>query len=202
MNTVHRKESKKNRKREHSLTAIQSAFCSLLKNKSLDQISVTEICKCADINRSTFYANYVDIYDLSEKMIAEFSEKFSAVIQQYPYLDELDYYRKLLEFLDNTEFSEVMFLVPVKAISEKYLEFMYQETSRFQELSEQDREYFSLCHRYCQEGTTKLIRQWFLNGKSPAPDKMAEYLCRMNTAVIGSVNADGEFRKQVLSLKL
>ena len=30
--------------------------------------AVTDICKKANLNRSTFYANYLDVYDLADKI--------------------------------------------------------------------------------------------------------------------------------------
>lgn len=38
----------------------------LLQTKELNQISVSDICKRAGLNRTTFYANYTDIYGLAD----------------------------------------------------------------------------------------------------------------------------------------
>ena len=46
---------------------IQEALLELLKVKNIQQITVRAICEMADINRSTFYAHYLDVYDLLEK---------------------------------------------------------------------------------------------------------------------------------------
>ena len=40
------------------------ALISLLKKKSLEYITVSEICKAAGVNRSTFYLHYETIGDL------------------------------------------------------------------------------------------------------------------------------------------
>ena len=37
----------------------------------LDKVSVTQICKKAEINRVTFYKYYQDVYDLYEKTVDE-----------------------------------------------------------------------------------------------------------------------------------
>lgn len=44
------------------------AYSQIISSKSADEISVTELCEKADINRSTFYRNYYDIADLKERM--------------------------------------------------------------------------------------------------------------------------------------
>ena len=48
--------------------AIQDAFLQLRKEKSLEQISVTELSRLARISKATFYLHYRDIFDLSEKL--------------------------------------------------------------------------------------------------------------------------------------
>lgn len=40
-----------------------SAFLELLKNKSFDDISVSEICEAADVHRATFYKHFNDKYE-------------------------------------------------------------------------------------------------------------------------------------------
>ena len=61
--------TKNNKRRRDSVERIQNAFVSFLQTKDLHEITVSDICKEAGINRSTFYANFMDVYDLSEKII-------------------------------------------------------------------------------------------------------------------------------------
>ena len=64
-----------NRKRQYSRKMIEEAFISELRTKPLDKISIVQICKLADVNRSTFYANYLDVYDLMNQVSQKFFEK-------------------------------------------------------------------------------------------------------------------------------
>ena len=54
-----------NKRRKESRLRIETALVRLLQHKELSQISVKEICAAAEVNRTTFYANYLDIYDLA-----------------------------------------------------------------------------------------------------------------------------------------
>lgn len=56
------------RRSKYSINVINETFVTLLKKKKLEDITVTEICKLADINRGTFYKYYFDVYDLHDKM--------------------------------------------------------------------------------------------------------------------------------------
>ena len=51
------------------------ALAELMKEKSYRKISVTEICEKAGVNRSTFYRNFKDVYDLVEKLPQELLRK-------------------------------------------------------------------------------------------------------------------------------
>jgi len=57
--------AKMNQRRLATIEKIESAFISLLQTKSVREISVTDICAQADINRSTFYENYADVFALA-----------------------------------------------------------------------------------------------------------------------------------------
>ncbi|WP_238902798.1 TetR/AcrR family transcriptional regulator [Clostridium sp. YIM B02506] len=48
--------------------AIRNAFLELLKEKSINRISVVEISKLADLGRGTFYLHYKDVYELMEHL--------------------------------------------------------------------------------------------------------------------------------------
>ena len=56
---------------EKTEKAIKNAFIELRARKPLEKITVRELCAEACINKSRFYADYADIYDLSESMEKE-----------------------------------------------------------------------------------------------------------------------------------
>lgn len=56
---------------EKTERAIRNAFLELRAGKSLEKITVKELCAMACINKSTFYSHYDDIYALSEKLESE-----------------------------------------------------------------------------------------------------------------------------------
>lgn len=48
--------------------SIYNAFIELRSKKPLEKLTVKEICEKAQINKSTFYVYYHDVYDLSDKI--------------------------------------------------------------------------------------------------------------------------------------
>lgn len=55
-----------NKRKKESMERIEKVFIELLQIKELNEISVSDICKRAGLNRTTFYANYTDIYGLAD----------------------------------------------------------------------------------------------------------------------------------------
>ena len=56
---------------------INHAFFSLLQDKELSKITVSDICKAADINRSTFYEKYDDISNLADAYAKEIEKQIA-----------------------------------------------------------------------------------------------------------------------------
>lgn len=71
-----------NKRRRASQEKIESSFIQLLQTQSLAQITVTELCRMAGVNRTTFYANYLDVYDLAESVQKKLEEEVWQLYQE------------------------------------------------------------------------------------------------------------------------
>ena len=71
---------------EKTKLSIKNAFLSLRAKKSLEKITVKELCELAYINKSTFYSHYEDIHALSDAL--EY-EMVLSIISSIPH--DLDY---------------------------------------------------------------------------------------------------------------
>lgn len=67
--------------------AIQDVFCEMIKEKTLNEITVKELCARADINKSTFYLHYKDIYDLADSIQNLLIQGVCAIIDEYDYTE-------------------------------------------------------------------------------------------------------------------
>lgn len=68
-------------------SAIHAAFLDLLFEKDITKITVKELCERADINKSTFYLHYRDIYDLAEHYKQELATKICNIVLEYEIAD-------------------------------------------------------------------------------------------------------------------
>ncbi|MBE6829351.1 MAG: hypothetical protein E7519_03990 [Ruminococcaceae bacterium] len=60
--------TKNNQRFQDNEKKIEECLVSMLKTQDISLITVRSICQAANINRSTFYSHYQDIYDLLDKL--------------------------------------------------------------------------------------------------------------------------------------
>lgn len=64
-------EKKIDRRTAYTKQQLKDACYEALKKKPIEKITVTQLCKAADINRSTFYLHYPDVPAVYEEMLSE-----------------------------------------------------------------------------------------------------------------------------------
>ena len=72
-------EKKEYRSAIRSRKLIRQAFYEILREKNFEKITVTDIVKRADVNRSTFYAHYPDVLGVVEEIqneIINYTQEF------------------------------------------------------------------------------------------------------------------------------
>lgn len=74
------KPRKEDRRTKYTRQTIKDTFLKLLEEKSFAKITVTEICKLAEINRGTFYLHYYDTEDVLDDIISEMLQDTSSAI--------------------------------------------------------------------------------------------------------------------------
>lgn len=92
---------KKTGQTEMTQRNFQDAFWLLYEKKSIDKITVKDICSLAGYDRSTFYRYYVDVYDvlheLEKQLLDEVDEFVIYLVQQVNNLDASQALQAILE---------------------------------------------------------------------------------------------------------
>jgi len=103
---------------------MNQALITLLEYKDVKDITVSEICKKANVNRTTFYLHYDNIFDLFQELSSElFKEYLNGFGKQIP-IENYQYYnakelafntpKYLLPFLNFIQNNKTVFKVFVK----------------------------------------------------------------------------------------
>ena len=164
--------TKNNKRRRESVEKIEKIFVELIQTKEISEISVTDICKRAGLNRATFYANYVDIYDLADKILKKLENE---VKELYSFERTHNYnsnnYLKLLQHIkDNQIFYKTYFKL---SRSNQHKAYFYDINQARNYFNEKHIEYHI---EFFKAGFNAIVRIWLDNGCKETPEEMLEII--------------------------
>ncbi len=163
---------KNNKRKRESMQKLEQVLIEFLQTKELNQISVSDICKKADLNRSTFYANYVDIFELAdtirEKLEAEVSELFKDEITEG--FNSNNYLVLFQHIKENQIFYRTYFKL---GYDEKYKIWQYDYNLAKKHFGDRFIEYHM---EFFKSGLNRIIKIWLQNGCKETPEEMFEII--------------------------
>lgn len=175
-------EKKINRKRAYSQRVIQEAFLELSKTKLISKITVTDICNLADVNRTTFYSNYEDIYALVESVVSELHQKLFSIMSQYDRMDNEEFYIALLNIIkENATLCLIMPQLSEREFKAMKIDFSFPIKARNKKTHPDNPKNFNIAMEYIMWGTGLVIVKWLRRGMNPPVEVLAKQLCEINT---------------------
>lgn len=162
---------KNNKRRRESQEKIERAFITLLQTREIKDITVSDLIKTTGLNRSTFYANYVDIFDLADKTREKLEREFSDLFADYDYFNERFGALKMFKHIkDNQIFYKTYFKL---CYDEKHLISIYDPKRAEKEHIDSNITYHI---EFFRNGLNAIIKLWLANGCRESPEDMAEVL--------------------------
>ena len=159
---------KNNKRRRESQDKIEKAFIELLQTREIKEITVSDIIKIAELNRSTFYANYIDIFDLSDKTREKLENDFSNLFADY---DEHTGAEKLFRHIkENQIFYKTYFKL---CYDDKHLISIYDKKRAEKEHIDSNIKYHI---EFFRNGLNAIIKLWLAGGCKESPEEMAAIL--------------------------
>ena len=175
-------EKKMNRKRAYSQRVIQEAFLELSKTTLISKITVTDICRVADVNRTTFYSNYDDISALVESIVSELHQKLNAIMSQYDSMDKEEFYVALLSTIqENATLCLIMPQLSEREFQAMKIDFTLPIRKRNKKSHPNSLTNFNVAMEYIMWGTGLVIVKWLRRGMKPEIPVLAKQLCEINT---------------------
>lgn len=149
---------------------IEKVFIELLRTKELHAIRISDICKRAGLNRTTFYANYPDIYGLADAI----RDKLEKAVWDL-YKDEItqgfnsnDYLKLFRHIKDNQLFYQTYFKLGYDG---HYKILTYDDELARVYFQNRFIEYHM---EFFRAGITQLIKMWLQGGCMESPEDMYE----------------------------
>lgn len=172
------------RRIKYTKKVIKEAFLKLLEEKELKRVTVSELCKIADINRATFYRYYLDVYDLFDKIQEEFAAELkNTIVKNENYTIE-SFSRGFLEVLvKEKELAKVIFdernnLLFLNDILELTYDYCYESwKNEALDISPLEVEYATI---FIFNGALGIINYWIKNDFSESVEEIANLIAKLS----------------------
>ena len=151
---------------------IEKVFIELLQTKELNEISVSDICKRAGLNRTTFYANYADIYGLADAIRDKLENEVSGLYKEEVTegFNSNDYLKLFRHIKDNQIFYNTYFKL---GYDNNYKIIRYDTALARVHFQNRFIEYHM---EFFKAGITHIIKLWLKNGCKESPEDMFEII--------------------------
>ncbi|WP_379692234.1 TetR/AcrR family transcriptional regulator [Mediterraneibacter gnavus] len=165
---------------------LKKGLAALMKEKSVNQITVKELVEEVDINRSTFYLHFKDIQDLLREIEENMEAQIKRAIEEHPIVsgNENAFYfiEDMFRVLDEEREISKALIGPngdmgfihrieriIKENSKGTLEKMFPG-------KKEDLKYF---YAFCLSGCLGLVKVWLNEGEEKSPEEMAQMTFNM-----------------------
>lgn len=172
---------------------IRSALYELLKEIDYEKITVTAICKRAEINRATFYKHYLDVADLvdqlQEETINELSEQLQNAIDNNSEIFIVDMLKFLKHEMSNNVGIKLFSISTASTFTSKISTLIYTKFSTFLEPEIPSNSGYSkdLVFAYIAGGCAGIIDYWAKSGYKENEEAIAAKLTTLASSTINSL---------------
>ncbi len=154
-----------------SKESLMSALVDLLNKKKLEDLTISEICQEADVNRNTFYSHYTSVRELFDEMNGKYMETLFASAKMFDEPNDSNI-KNLLSVLEKMkERGNLTKIIFAESNSIKLLNNLLQFLFSFSIIDNSKSEYLSLeeCNSFLIGGISNLILRWIENDFQESP---------------------------------
>lgn len=168
--------TKGNQRTVQTENRIKGVFLELLKEKDISRISVSEICKRAEIHRTTFYVHYKDVADLMEHLVGEMHQQIMGLFLEEGKGMRADGFRQLFELIQRHKSFFSAYMDAMGGLSLMYdrlpIELQANIDKIMPAMGFASREELMYHQTFFCEGLSAVIRRWIRRGCPESPEEM------------------------------
>lgn len=165
---------------------LKKGLAALMKEKSVNQITVKELVEEVDINRSTFYLHFKDIQDLLRKIEENMEAQIKRAIEEHPIVsgNENAFYfiEDMFRVLDEEREISKALIGPNGDMGFIHrIERIIKENSRgtLEKMFPGKKEDLKYFYAFCLSGCLELVKVWLNEGEEKSPEEMAQMTFNM-----------------------
>ena len=165
---------------------LKKGLAALMKEKSVNQITVKELVEEVDINRSTFYLHFKDIQDLLREIEENMEAQIKRAIEEHPIVsgNENAFYfiEEMFRVLDEEREISKALIGPNGDMGFIHrIERIIKENSRgtLEKMFPGKKEDLKYFYAFCLSGCLGLVKVWLNEGEEKSPEEMAQMTFNM-----------------------
>lgn len=165
---------------------LKKGIAALMKEKSVNQITVKELVEEVDINRSTFYLHFKDIQDLLREIEENMEAQIKRAIEEHPIVsgNENAFYfiEDMFRVLDEEREISKALIGPNGDMGFIHrIERIIKENSRgtLEKMFPGKKEDLKYFYAFCLSGCLGLVKVWLNEGEEKSPEEMAQMTFNM-----------------------
>lgn len=181
-------EKKIDRRVKKTKKILLSSLIELMNKKKINKITVKELTELADINRSTFYLYYDDIFDMVDKIESEIIDNFSIAFREFSIKEAthettVSFFTYVFEFVKNNSSMCKILLGPDGEYSfiEKFKNAIKDSQPNINAKNQNLKHQFLM--PFIVSGTIGTIQKWLEDDMKSSTKDMAEFIASMIVAV-------------------
>ncbi len=172
---------------------IRSAFYELIQEMEPEKITVTAICKKAEINRATFYKHYLDVPDLTDKLqeetIEQFAAKLNNAMKDSPETFIIDVLQFMKSNMQDKTLAGVINMHTAAKFTSKITSMIYHYfsvymKSQIKNVPEEDQD---IIFSYIAAGCAGIIDYWVKTGYKMDVTLVADKMTHISAATINNI---------------
>ena len=161
-----------------------------MKEKPISKVTVTDICKIADINRSTFYSYYEDVYALLTQIQNEMFEDIVFTLGKDNWFDDL------LKLVDKNRDLCAILIVPNgdSSFIRQLIYLGYDSSMRiwhdmFPDATSTQLDYY---YAYLASGVIGILENWIANEYRDTIEEVGDLIMKFSTRGLSSLGESPE----------
>ncbi|MCI2049742.1 MAG: TetR/AcrR family transcriptional regulator [Lachnospiraceae bacterium] len=183
-------EKSMNQRTRLTVRLFHESLLSLLKEKSIDRITVKELCEGAGLNRTTFYLHYGKPADVLSEIENELTEKVQAYLKELKEENAVLRMQSLLEYIRDNRgmFQAIMCEHGTDSFRLRFFQSIFPR-GLLDKTLKYDRALRDYTDGYLVSGAFAAVYTWILNDCALSSGKLADLICGLSS------NAVEYFRK-------
>lgn len=185
--------SKNNRRTQMTKLLLKTSLIDLMHNKSINQITIKELCENADLNRSTFYLHYADQYALLKEIEEEIifkTQEHLANINSETNVNTILYVTSFLDYIKANKEIFYTLLCRQDNISFQTM-FLNIAMDRIKGIIPLNcpTEYYNYIFDYVMHGSICILVEWIKSDFDLSSQKLAQLMFRLSDHSLSSFDS-------------